>query len=58
MDYQMLIQQGKEEYDEAMKSLDERLDRMRPDKLMEMQASIADNNLKILQQTPLGMYAI
>jgi hypothetical protein len=58
MDYNMLIQQGKEEYDEAMKSLDERLERMRPDKLIEMQANIVENNLKIQQHTPLGIYVI
>jgi len=58
MDYQMLIQQGKEEYENAMKDLKERLERMRPDKLMEIQANLVENNLKIQQKTPLGIYAI
>lgn len=58
LDYQMLIQQGKEEYESTMKNLRERLERMRPDKLMEIQANLIENNLKIQQKTPLGIYAI
>jgi hypothetical protein len=58
MDYNMLAQQGRDEYNETMKNLRERLERMRPDKLLEMQANIVENNLKIQQKTPLGIYVI
>ena len=58
MDYNILAQQGKDEYNETMKNLRERLERMRPDKLLEMQANIVENNLKIQQKTPLGIYVI
>lgn len=58
MDYQMLIQQGKEEYDAAMDVLRKRLERMRPENVMEQQAKLAENQNKIQQYTPLGIYAI
>lgn len=58
MDYQMLIQQGKEEYDAAMDALMKRLERMRPANLMEEQAKLIENNNKILGYTPLGIYVI
>lgn len=58
MDYQMLIQQGKEEWDEAMKALIERLDFMRPAKILEEQMNIVDHMMKIQEKTPLGIYVI
>ena len=58
MDYQMLIQQGKEEYDAAMENLAKRLERLRPANLMEEQAKLAENQNKIQQYTPLGIYVI
>ena len=58
MDYQMLAQQGKEEWDEAMKMLVERLDRMRPMRILEEQMNITDHMLKIQEKTPLGIYVI
>lgn len=58
MDYQMLIQQGKEEYDSTMDALRKRLERMRPANLMEEQAKLMENNIKIQSYTPLGIYVI
>ena len=58
MDYQMLIQQGKEEYDAAMETLTKRLERLRPANMMEEQAKLVENQNKIQQYTPLGIYVI
>ena len=58
MDYQMLIQQGKEEYDKAMDALDKRLERLRPVNMMKEQAELTENHNKIQQYTPLGIYVI
>jgi hypothetical protein len=58
MDYQMLIQQGKEEYAKAMESLEKRLERMRPVNMMKEQAELAENQNKVQQYTPLGIYVI
>lgn len=58
MDYQMLIQQGKEEYDAAMDALMKRLERMRPVNMMEEQAKLLENNNKIQSYVPLGIYVI
>lgn len=56
MDYQMLIQQGKEEYDAAMDALMKRLERLRPVNMMKEQAELAESHNKIQQYTPLGIY--
>lgn len=58
MDYQMLIQQGKDEWDATMKSLEERLQRMRPSTLLEEQAKIMENTLNIQKHIPLQIYTI
>lgn len=58
MDYQMLLQQGKEEYDTAMEALTKRLERMRPSNVLEEQAKAVENSVKLQQYTPLGIYAI
>jgi hypothetical protein len=58
MDYQMLIQQGKEEYDKAMENLDKQLDRLRPVNMMKEQAELTEHHNKIQQYTPLGIYVI
>lgn len=58
MDYQILIQQGKEEYDAAMEALMKRLERMRPVNMMKEQAELMENNVKLQQYTPLGIYVI
>lgn len=56
MDYQMLTQQGKEEYDAAMEALMKRLERLRPVNMMKEQAELIENNVKLLQHVPLGIY--
>lgn len=58
MDYQMLISQGQQEYEKVMTSLKERLERMTPAKVLETQASIIENQKKIQEATPLGIYVI
>lgn len=58
LDYQLLAQQGKEEWDEAMKMLVERLDRMRPMKILEEQMNISKHMLEIQKAVPLGLYVI
>ena len=45
MDYQMLIQQGEKEWDDVMKNLIERLERMRPANLLEQQAKIMEQTM-------------
>ena len=58
MDYQMLAQQGKEEYDATIEALTKRLESMRPSNIIKEQAELMENNVKIQQYTPLGIYAI
>ena len=58
MDYQMLIQQGKDEYDKTMDTLMKRLERLRPSNMMKEQAELVDAQNKIMQHTPLKIYAI
>lgn len=58
MDYQTLIQQGKEEWDAAMKGLVERLERMHPANLLEQQSKIMENTLNIQKHIPLQIYTI
>ena len=56
LDYQMLIQQGKEEYDQAMEFLKAQLERMRPVNILKEQADISEHVLNIKKNTPLGFY--
>lgn len=58
LDYQMLLNQGREEYDRTMRALEERLTRMNPVTVLENQAKIVDSNNRILNATPMGIYAI
>lgn len=58
MDYQMFITMAKEEREAAMKSLDERLQRMRPSYYLEEQAKIANQMQEIQKHVPLGIYVI
>lgn len=58
LDYQMLIQQGKEEWDAAMENLMKMLERMRPVNIMKENSELLENNNKILGYTPLGIYVI
>lgn len=56
LDYNMLLEQGKSEKEAALNDLKERLDSMTPWKLMENQANMSDQMMKVLQNKPLGMY--
>jgi hypothetical protein len=56
LDYSMLAEHGREEYKNVIEELRERLARLMPDKIMEREASIAESNLKIVSQTPMGIY--
>lgn len=58
MDYQMLLTQGKEEWDAAMENLMKMLERMRPVNIMKENAEMLESNNKILGYTPLGIYVI
>ena len=58
MDYQMLNEQGRTEWDNTMKELTERLQRMKPSAILEEQAKILESTSNILKQTPLGIYVI
>lgn len=55
LDYTMLLTQAKDEYDNAIKSLDERLERMSPYNIMKQQAELTDNMAKIIGQKPMKM---
>ena len=41
-----------------MESLEKRLERMRPVNMMKEQAELAENQNKVQQYTPLGIYVI
>ena len=58
LDYQMLLEQGKDEEEKVFQKLDERLDRMRPENILEKQASITKNTLEIQKGIPMGIYVI
>ena len=58
MDYQMLNEQGRTEWDNTMKELTERLQRMKPSAMLEEQAKILESTSNILKQAPLGIYVI
>lgn len=56
MDYNMLLEQGKAEKETVLNELKERLDRMTPWNLMEKQATMNDQLIKVLKNKPLGLY--
>lgn len=56
MDYSMLLEQGKSEKETVLNELKERLDRMTPWNLMEKQANLNDQLIKVLKNKPLGLY--
>lgn len=58
MDYNMLLNRGEKEYSDTMKRLDDRLTELMPANVLEQNAKIVENNQKILQATPLGIYVI
>ena len=53
LDYSMLLSQGEKEYDNAIKLLMERLEKMSPWELLKRQAELMDSMFKILAGTPL-----
>lgn len=55
LDYQMLNSQADKEYDDAMKELTERLQRMSPSEILKRQAEIAEEMSKILATKPMKM---
>jgi hypothetical protein len=56
MDYNMLLEQGKSEKETVLNEWKERLDRMTPWNLMEKQANLNDQLIKVLKNKPLGLY--
>lgn len=56
LDYSMLLEQGKAEKDTVLNDLKERLDRMTPWNLMEKQANMNEQLIKVLKNKPLGFY--
>ena len=58
MDYQMLINQGQQEYQKVMEALEKRLERMSPAAVLETNAKIMQQNLEIMKGTPLGIFVI
>ena len=58
MDYQMLIQQGKDEYTKTMDNLNKRLERLRPVNIMKENAEMMESMVNIQKHTPLQIYTI
>ena len=58
LDYNMLITQGKEEYDNVMDSIDKRLERMNPYEILKRQAELTDSMEKILRGKPMRTLVI
>lgn len=56
LDYNMLIENGKQEKQRVYESLDKRLEAMLPWNLLKNQSDMTDSLLKVQQQTPLGLY--
>lgn len=56
MDYNMLLEQGKAEKETVLNELKERLDRMTPWNLMEKQATMNEQLIKVLKNKPLGLF--
>lgn len=56
LDYSMLLEQGKSEKTEVLNDLKERLDRMTPWNLMEKQANMNEQLIRVLKNKPLGFY--
>jgi hypothetical protein len=53
MDYNMLLDLGKQDKEKVLNELKERLDRMLPWNLMKNQADMNDSLLKVLQMKPM-----
>lgn len=58
LDYNMLLNQGKELHDTTLNDLKERLQRMLPANIMKNYADMSDSLMNILKNKPLGMYII
>lgn len=58
MDYQMLIQQGRDEYKETMDNLQKRLERLRPANVMKENAEMMESMVNIQKHTPLKIYTV
>lgn len=56
MDYQTLISMGQRERDNALKTLDERLQRMSPYEVMKKQAEMVQSMREVQKGVPLGLY--
>ena len=56
MDYEMLLNQGKNEYDDAMKRLDERLEKLTTTSQLEKKAKEAEDLNKALSFNPNGIF--
>ena len=56
MDYQIFINMGQREKEEAMRSLDERLQRMSPYETLKRQAEMTQSITEIKKGIPLGLY--
>lgn len=56
LDYQMLLEQGKSEKEAVLNELKERLDEMTPWNLLEKQATMNEQLIKVLKNKPLGLY--
>lgn len=58
MDYQMLLTQGEQEWEKTMEKLDQRLERMAPGAMIDLQLKIAQGTNEINKYIPLGIYVI
>ena len=56
MDYQTLISMGQREKENALKTLDDRLQRMSPYEVMKKQAEMVQSMREIQKGVPLGIY--
>lgn len=58
MDYNMLLELGKQDKQNALEELNKRLDEMLPWNILEKQSTLTDNLIKVLQQKPLGGFYV
>lgn len=58
MDYNMLLELGKQDKQNALEELNKRLDEMLPWNILEKQSNLTDNLIKVLQQKPLGGFYV
>jgi hypothetical protein len=58
LDYSMLINQADKEYDATIEELKQRLERMSPYAIMEKQAKLTDDMIKILAGKPMKMITV